>query len=260
MLDLYRITYNKKQWTTKKKGGTLVFINKVDHNAYFIYGDIIGIAQIRDNEFLVYRRILRERWKIQRICFHNGEILVKYEISFRDFTFITNDTILFDNRTVYSIYKNEEVREFSWLKYHDLKLIRDIKGHPYFIVSSQTSSGNQMDDYVIVIVDAITFKPVTEVYSTLRCSFIPLSNSPYTFDGIAKEDSYYVQKAEDILGDLYKKNKIEAINTLLQKYIDDASPYSEDTYDDFYDDDDDGFDDEEDDILDNKDDDYNDFI
>lgn len=192
MSRLYDITYNKEQWMCKwickdsRGSGHYTFVNKATLDAYSIGGDIIGIEQIDDNSFLVYRRIMRDRWQISRIVFDSGCSSLIFSEEFEKFYFLSEDTILFDSKCVYSISKNCRVPEFEWLKYKDLEVITDEKKNlTYLLVKQKIFHSN---DYVQVFVDTKTFKPVTHASSSLRKNHNITLSDEFTFDDLVKED------------------------------------------------------------------------
>ncbi len=194
MSRLYDITYNEKQWVCKgsRKSGSFTFVNQKTFDSYRIYGDIIGIEQLDDNSFLVYRRIMRDTWQISRVVFnseHSSSPI--FSEDFKNFYFLSEDTILFDNRCVYSISKNCRVEEFEWLKYKDLEVINDEeKNSTYLLVKKKISFS---DDFVQVFVDTKTFKPITSASSSLRNNHHITLSDEFTFDDLVNEDEHYAR-------------------------------------------------------------------
>lgn len=192
MSRLYGITYNEKQWSCKgsRESGSYTFVNKKTFDSYRIYGDIIGIEQLDDNSFLVYRRIMRDTWQISRVAFNSKHSSLIFSEDFKNFYFLSEDTILFDNRCVYSISKNCKVEEFEWLKYKDLEVINDEeKNSTYLLVKEKIPFSD--DAYVQVLVDINTFKPITNASSSLRNNHHIVLSDSFTFDDLVKEDSHY---------------------------------------------------------------------
>lgn len=191
MSRLYDITYNKDQWVCKgsRNSGRYTFVNRKTFDSYSVGGDIIGIEQIDDNSFLVYRRIMRDRWQISRVVFESGRSSLIFSEEFKNFYFLSEDTILFDSKCVYSISKNCRVPEFEWLKFKDLEVFNDKdKNSTYLLVKKKIFHS---DDYVQVFVDAKTFKPVTHASSSLRRNHHITLSDEFTFDDLVEEDDYY---------------------------------------------------------------------
>lgn len=191
MSRLYGITYNKEQWSCKGyRNLGYTFVNKKTFDSYSVGGDIIGIEQIDDNSFLVYRRIMRDRWQISRVVFKSGHSSFVFSEEFKNFYFLSKDTILFDSRCVYSISKNCIVPEFEWLKYKDLEVITDEeKNLTYLLVKQKISFSDNA--YVQVFVDSKTFKPVTSASSGLRNNHHITLSDNFTFNDLVKEDERY---------------------------------------------------------------------
>ncbi len=191
MSRLYDITYNEEQWSCKgSRDFGYTFVNKKTFDSYSVGGDIIGIEQIDDNSFLVYRRIMRDRWQISRVVFKSGHSSFVFSEEFKNFYFLSKDTILFDSRCVYSISKNCIVPEFEWLKYKDLEVITDEeKNLTYLLVKQKISFSDNA--YVQVFVDSKTFKPVTSASSGLRNNHHITLSDNFTFNDLVKEDERY---------------------------------------------------------------------
>ena len=191
MSRLYGITYNKEQWICKgSRGFGYTFVNKKTFDSYRIYGDVIGIEQLDDNSFLVYHRIMRDEWQISRVVFNSGHSSLIFSEKFKNFYFLSEDTILFDSRCVYSISKNCIVPEFEWLKYKDLEVITDEeKNLTYLLVKQKISFSDNA--YVQVFVDSKTFKPVTSASSGLRNNHHITLSDNFTFNDLVKEDERY---------------------------------------------------------------------
>ena len=194
MSRLYDITYNKEQWACQgsRNFGGYVFVNKKTLKSYPITGDIIGIEQIDDNSFLVYRRIMRDRWQISRVVFDSGCSSLIFSEEFKKFYFLSEDTILFDGKCVYSISKNCRVPEFEWLKSYDLEVYTDEKKNStYLLVKKKLHYSD--DNCVQVFVDAQTFKPVTHASSSLRNNHHITLSDEFTFYDLVKEDERYAR-------------------------------------------------------------------
>ena len=191
MSRLYDITYNKEQWVCKgsRNFGGYTFVNKKTFDSYSIAGDVIGIEQLEDNSFLIYRRIMREEWQISRVVFNSCRSCLIFSENFKNFYFLSEDTILFDSRCVYSISKNCRVSEFEWLKYKDLEVINDEEKNLTCLLVKEKISHS--DDYVQVFVDAKSFKPITHASSSLRNNHHITLSDKFTFADLVTEDNNY---------------------------------------------------------------------
>ena len=79
MSRLYEIKCNEEQWIVKgTRDVGYKIVNKETFDSHSISGDIIGIEQITDDEFLVYRRIMRDKWQILRVKLQNAATILEY--------------------------------------------------------------------------------------------------------------------------------------------------------------------------------------
>ena len=199
MSRLFEITYDKDKWVlkgTRDNGYTLV--NKETYDSYDIGGDVIGIEQQDDGSFMVFKRVLLDEWQIYRFIAAEGKTTTTFIESFHDFNFLTDDTILFDNRNVYSISKNAYVSDFDWIshKYHiDIYDLPD--GKKSLFLSEKIITTAVPDIYVMVIVDCEQFKPISQAYSSLRDKLFTLTDD-FTFKDLIEEDKKYANIIADI--------------------------------------------------------------
>lgn len=115
MSRLYDINYDKEKWVINGNRDTgYQIVRKETFTSYLVGRDIIGIEQVTDDAFLVYRRTMRNEWSIARIRLTATGKVCEYEHSFKNSDFLTDDTIIFDKNscvfaTVYSINNNCEI-------------------------------------------------------------------------------------------------------------------------------------------------------
>ena len=216
MSKLYDISYNKRQWhITGSRETKYLLINISTRKSYVACGDIIGIYQISDDEFLIHRRIERYIWQILRVKYSDSDSKITFKKSFENFCFLTDDTILFDNFFVYSISRNKEVEEFRWLKFKDIKLEK-VGDETVLLLNARCSTS---DDKVVVLVDIETFNPVSQAYSSLRDMLFDVKTKEDVIRIIAEDEhyldvinwTYYYQNREKI----YKNT-----NNLFLNYLD----------------------------------------
>lgn len=194
MSRLYGITYNEDQWECKKdQSNRYYLINKKTSDSYHIRGSIIGIEQVDDNSFLVYRDCSRSTYEILRVKLASGLASCLFSKVFQKFYFLTEDTILFDNSCVYSISQNCEVQEFNWLKYQDLTIYTDKDDNFIFLLLKQYISASRGNDYVQVFIDTKTFKPITCASSSLRDNHNIVLSDSFTFKDLVLEDEHYAK-------------------------------------------------------------------
>lgn len=211
-MTLDKMEYNHTQWelTSDNK-----LINKNDGNCYPILGEIIGIKQIGDETFLIHRRAMPNTWNIARLKLVSGKLIPEFSKNCTKFTFLTEDTILFDNELVYSISKNGEVPESKWIKMNNIEVHTDENGKPLVLFVEECVS--PLGDYVQVLVDINTFKPIHPAYSTLRDTKVPLTES-FTFKDLVKEDLCYIRTIQNYFFGLNSKLRIKGRKALLEEY------------------------------------------
>lgn len=239
MSRLYEISYNDNQWKiTGSRYTGYTIIHRIALVSCRISGDIIGIEQVTDDEFLVYRRIMRDKWQIIRFKFDilKDEVYELYHKEFRKFNFLTEDIIIFDKdahilgATLYSISKNSESEALNHIlsSEPDCRLIKDrqinlLYENPeedeypaaLYVEYQFNSYPLNICAYLQVILDVNTFKPIYPVYSTLRDKYFDLSDDSITLGQIAKEDSYYANKIGDFLSAFYSKDNRKDLEELL---------------------------------------------
>lgn len=215
MSQLYENDYNDTQWEyTVDKNAEYHLVSKKDKSSYSIGANIIGIKQIDDETFLIHRHAMHGTKNIGRFKFTSNKSINEFSTNFRKFTFLTDDTILFDNKLIYSISKNGSVPESEWLKNKKIEVNTDVKGKLFLFVEVCISP---LKEYVQVLVDIHNFKPVSKAYSTLRDSYITLTDS-FTFDDLIKEDTYYDQIVQHYFSGVYYDFRIIGQQTLLKEY------------------------------------------
>lgn len=241
MSRLYDISYNDSQWKiTGSRDTGYTLINKIAFNSCRISGDVIGIEQVTDDEFLIYRRIMRDEWQIYRFKADtvNQQICNLYCKEFRHFDFLTEDLIIFDKdnhvsgATLYSISKNEEYDTLNHLlsSEPDCRLIKDRRiellyadpekdEYPTALYIEYQFDSYPLDicAYLQVILSVNTFRPIFPVYSTLRDKYFHIFGNlnAVTLAQIAKEDAYYARTISIFLNDFYSKDNRKDINELI---------------------------------------------
>lgn len=237
MSRLYDICYNKEQWNIRGSRDTgYSIVHKKTFYSCPIYGDIIGIEQVSDDEFLVYRRVMRDEWQIVRLKLDvsNFKVDELYRKNFRNFRFLTKDIIIFDRdarslgATLYSISNNEEYDTLNHIlsSEPDCRLIKDRKiellyenpdsdEYPTALYIEYNFSQYSLDicAYLQVLLDVNTFKPIRPVYSTLRDKYFYI-NDTVTLGQIAKEDSHYAEIIVDFLRDFYSNDNRKDLKEL----------------------------------------------
>lgn len=238
MSRLYEISYDKNQWSIRGSRDTgYRIVNKKNYDSCTLRGDIIGIEQVSDNEFLVYRRIMRDEWQIVRFKFDTNthEVYQVYCKEFRHFNFLNEDTIIFDKdahilgATLYHISSNAEDDALNHLLSDepDCRLIQsryirllydDVESDEYptalFVEYKFSSFPLDICAYLQVVLDAHTLAPISPAYSSLRDKYFYLDDS-LTLGQIAKEDSYYAGFIGSFLSSIYSEDNTKSPTDLL---------------------------------------------
>jgi len=235
-MRLYEIKCNEDQWIVKgSRDHGYKIVHKKTFESYSIPGDVIGIEQINDDTFLVYRRTMRDEWQILRLKLQGSKI-VEYEHKFRRFRFLTEDIIIFDYKDschgaeLYSISKNVEINDLNHLisgnlNRHDASYVysrnitllyenKDDKYPIYLSVDYRLNNTFHSQEHLQLILDANSLKPVTPVYSTLRNKYFTLSDS-LTLKDLVEEENYYLSIIDDFLEKLYNTANTKSTEELL---------------------------------------------
>jgi hypothetical protein len=137
MNRLYNIDVDKTRWNVveinNKNYYTYKLIDKENDDTY-ILENIIGLEQINENEFLVYKRYSFDEFVITRYQLTNSKYNKIFEKIFNHFHFITDDRIMFTycdrsanyrNYGIYSINDNDYVEDGKWLERQIVKCVYD---------------------------------------------------------------------------------------------------------------------------------------
>lgn len=215
MNELFKMTYNKENWKCKFMGiNYCVLLNKNNNNSYCIQGNVIGLKQISDDTFLIHRQITTKINHFGRFKLTSNKIIPEFSKDFKHFTFLSDDTILFDNDLVYSISKNCEVPESKWIKNKRIEvLVNDDKPYALFIEECI----DPLKEYIQVLADIHTFCPISNAYSTLRDSTIKLTNT-FTFKHLVIEDTGYIKIIKNHLFGIHDNFRSKGKKILLKEY------------------------------------------
>lgn len=233
-MKLYGISCNENQWkiTGSRENGFLI-VNKETYKGYNIKGDVIGINQIGENTFLVYRRTMRSEWAIDRYRLEDGESILEYGKRFQKCNFITEDKLIFDWESsvfakVYSISENKELdvighiidpnrSDASFCRGREIRFVmkNDDDEYPEYLEVVYTFGGLWCRESIQMLVDPETLQVVSQVYSTIRQKFIDL-NEQYTLADLADEDSYYTQTANAYLQEMYTTDNTKDVGEMLE--------------------------------------------
>lgn len=197
---LYGFNYNKEQWTIKNyRFNGYRIINNSTRDFVELNDNVVGIEQISDDNFIINASQHGGLSKFSRIKVSGSNAMEIFSKRFNYFAFLTDDTILFDGSFVYSISKNAEVEEFKWIKpRYEISVHTTENSKKAILVKCPILSIELPHLYVMVIVDGETFKPISQAFSSLRCSLITLTDD-FTFNMLVEEDENYARIASDII-------------------------------------------------------------
>ena len=237
MRRLYEISCNEEQWCVKgNRDDGYTLVNRTTLNNYPISGDVIGIEQISDDTFLIYRRTMRDEWQINRVKLSDGKAIREYHHEFQHFNFLTEDVIIFDKDRIplggilYSISKNCEMDTMNHMLHEDSRIhdasflfgrkitfLYDTEDSDYpslLLVDYKPRNAYRSEEYLQVFFDPNSLQPLSPVYSTLRNQYLTLTES-YTLKEIMEEENYYLSIIDDFLYNLYKKDNRKSAEELL---------------------------------------------
>ena len=235
-MRLYEIKCNEEQWIVKgNRDNGYNLVHKTTFECHSISGDVIGIEQITDDAFLVYRRTMRDEYQILRLRLQ-GSTIVEYKHTFQSFNFLTDDIIIFDyedtshGAELYSISKNAEINDLnhlisgntdrhdaSYLYSRNITLLyenEDDEYPTYLSVNYRLNNTFHSREHLQFILDVNSLKPVTPVYSTLRDKYFTLSDS-FTLKDLVEEENHYLWIIDDFLYNLYNTANIKTSEELL---------------------------------------------
>lgn len=235
-MRLYKISYNTEQWSIKgSRDYGYKLTNKATLDSYFLPCGVIGLEQLSHDTFLVHHCISRNESLICRIRFSQlcNDSILEYQHSFEDFHFFTEDILLFDKNhqaILYSISKNCEIdtlnhmihnnasiHDASFFSKRKIKLLYDTDDDEYpsyLLVEYMPNHTYRSSEYLQVIFDVHSLKPLSPVYSTLRNQYLTLTES-YTLQKIMEEENYYLSVIDNFLYSLYYKDNRKIADELL---------------------------------------------
>ena len=214
-LNLYEIIYNNKQWEIQQNSAKCIIKNLETSIAYDFFGDIVGICQISDTDFLINRRMKKDKFNIVRYSFCNpAAAQTLFTKDFHRAYVLSDHTILFDNNYVYDITTDDVVEEFSWLRNKKFDVISN-ESYPNVFFELEVELGvSYPTEFIYAYVDATTFKIISnQVYSTLRGGIVKLSDE-LSFSQVVDEDQKYIS----IIKSLFFSTYMEAEKQLIEFY------------------------------------------
>lgn len=239
-MKLHEISLNVKEWEVWKINGNqefgYYFVEKKRRNGYFLEGNIIGINQIGENTFLIYRRSSADEWAIDRYRFKNEEKILEYSHRFENVAFITEDKLIFDyNASLFSkVYSISENREFddiqhlidsknsdaNYCRERRINLIKEDENdeYPKYLEVVFAFGGSWCKEYIQILIDPNTFQIVSEAYSTMRERFIKLDEH-FTLEKLVVEEAWYVMVINENLSKIYQASKTKDAGEMLNHLL-----------------------------------------
>ena len=227
MSRLYGTKINNDRWDIieidNKNYHSYKLIDKKYNNTYFL-NHIIGIEQVTDDEFLVFKRVNFDDFEIIRYKMINSQPINIFSKSFNRFSFITDDRILFSywgntgpyrSSGIYSIKDNTMLNNASWLDgtfikiYNTNENLNDTK----LYVEKEIISFKIGNQKLLFVVDPNTLEPISDCYSQLRDSFIKV-DSKEDIEKTITEDKIYINIIENQI-DAIEKEHIQKIKEKL---------------------------------------------
>ena len=224
MYKLYDIVYDENVWNIKGDSDNGYIISKNESlESHRLKGNIIGINQVTNNSYLIYYKVMRDKWKVIRLKLVKGGKIIEYVHRFRDFDFISDDLILFDRNyvqstTLYSISKNSEIPDINFLisksetlydckfcKSREIKLVYDSENSefPTYLQVDYELKSFYCKEFIQILIDLTTLSPLPLTYSTLRNKYISLNNT-FTLKNLFEEHEKELKVIEDYLCQLYQ--------------------------------------------------------
>lgn len=219
MNRLYDVKVDEKRWKVvkidngKDNYDSYKIVDKKNEKIYF-FRYIIGLEQVSEDDFLIFRRSSRDDFEISRYKLKSSEFRKIFSEKFTHFHFITDDRILFtyyDNHCayrcggIYSIKDNSMLEEADWLKYDAVEIYKDDEDPKQIkiYVEKDIPSFKLGDQKLIFTVDPNTLQPNSDCYSQFTDSFIKVS-SKKDIDKIEKRDK---KNMEIIAEEMRQKEK-----------------------------------------------------
>lgn len=221
MSRLYDVNIDEKRWKITelddKNYHTYKLVDKEMEEVYYL-NHIIGVEQVNDDEFLIYRRASYDDFQICRYKLQDSKFIKLFEKEFSKFEFITDDRILFSywgntgpyrNGGIYSIKDNDYVEDGKWLDMAVVEIHEDENDNIVLYVEDSITSHRLDNPKLLYTVDPHNLEPNFNCYSELRNRFIEVGSKEDIIN-IKNEDKKYVRQIEDILFQ-QKRNQLKEI-------------------------------------------------
>lgn len=202
---LYKAKVDSKRWkiveTDNEYYHSYKLIDNEKEEIYYL-NHIIGIEQVTEDEFLIYKRANRDEFEIARYRLQNSEFYKLFDKKIGDFYFISDDRIMFTYRAndascrcggIYSIKENKLLEEAKWLNMVRVDIYEDDDnpGKIKIYVEEELPSFELNNPILLFTVDPNTLQPNSDCYSQLRDSYIKVS-SKEDIERVKSEEQEYI--------------------------------------------------------------------
>jgi len=230
MSRLYDAKVDEKRWKVvkidngKDNYDSYKLVDKKNEEIYY-FRYIIGLEQVSENEFLVFRRANYDDFEISRYKLQESEFIKTFSKRFSQFYFISDDRILFTywGNTgpyrcggIYSIKDNSMLEKTNWIEGTVIDIYKDDENPDEIklYVEKEIYSYRLNNPKLIFTVDPNTLLPNSDCYSQLRDSFIKVS-SKEDIDKIESEEQKNIKIIEE---QMFQKEK-EQLQKAKQKVL-----------------------------------------
>lgn len=204
---------------------TYIFNDKKDKFNYYKLYNVIGFEQVADDEFLVFDRVNLDDFRLTRYRFENSILEILFQEKIYGFEELNDNDLLLIYTTnsatkhvkgIYSIKENKYKDENSWLSMAQI--------YEYFTKDEDEEENNKkillskyVDNHndIIFTIDKETLKPNNLCYSTLRDSYINVSNKD-DIQKLVNEDQLYSLNIRQKFRALENKTIKEAKQKLME--------------------------------------------
>lgn len=193
------------------------YVKCVADNTY-----VTGIEQISDHEFIEYSHHCND-YLLCRYDFNKKGILNSKCYDSSGFISLTDDKIWLKDWQIYSISEDcilKTLKPFACTNTEmSLKVNSDRKNFIY--CKMPLPSRVDGTDYLLFLFDAETLSPALPVFSSLRNSFIELSDD-FTFADLIEEEKKYKEYISSYIESFGKDSALKAEQLLLSSLVDKA--------------------------------------
>ena len=211
MSRLYEIKVDEKRWkvveTDNKNYHSYKIVDKEQEEIYFL-NHIIGMEQVTEDEFLVYRRANYDYFEIVRCKLQNSVVSRLFSKSFSKFNFISDDKIIFSSwgktgpyrcNGIYSIKENKMLEDTKWLNEAAIEIYQDEDSDEKKLYAEKEIISYRLHNpKLLFTVNPDTLQPGQYCYSELRDSYIEVHNKE-DIEALTEEEKKYVRIVEDEL-------------------------------------------------------------